>query len=299
MNQDIVEWLACPKDGHYPLKMRARVPVGDKVDEGELVCPSCGREFHIVAGIPKLLFLDQDQLSRIKQQEVEARDLEYRQVKKKELEVDRLREFDAIRSSVADGRGLLGLDAGCGIGKMTPALQAMSRVVGLDFSWEGLLKFQFPKSPTVDLIQGDVSRMPFRDALFDLSISSQVLEHLPSEGLRSAFVAELARTLKTEGQLCITAYNWNGDRREAGEPKEGFHSSGIFFHSYDAEEFRVELEKYFEIQAIWGVEVYFPKTYRLVKALGKNNIYWDRFWRTKRLSLNHSKLLLGICQRRS
>jgi len=296
MNQRMMEWVACPKDGHHPLGIEVKVQKGEEIEQGELLCSSCGRRFPIESGIIRFLEFDRDQLSQIKRQEMEGRDKIHQRVQY-QLAMKRLPELDAIRSALGDCAKLRALDAGCGIGLMTQAIRNPGWMVGMDFSWQGLLKFRRSSSSRIDLVQGDVNHMPFRADVFDVSISSQVIEHLPSQWAREAFISELARVLKPGGRLCITAYNWIGDRREAGEPKEGFHQGGIFFHSYEADEFRAELEKKLVIRALWGIQVIFPKTYRFVAALGKKNVYWDRFWRTKKISLRHSKLLLALCQR--
>ncbi len=47
-----------------------------------------------------------------------------------------------------------------------------------------------------------------------------------------------------------------------------------------------------------SVSIVFPKTYRLVRLLRRGNIYWDRFWRKKSISIRYGDLLLAICRRR-
>jgi hypothetical protein len=96
----------------------------------------------------------------------------------------------------------------------------------------------------------------------------------------------------------ITTYNWDRGRRDRGIPKEGLHGTGIYYYCYDAEEFRTELSQHFEVEAMWGVDVVLPGTYRLVNALGSKQIYWDRLWRARALSLPFGRLLLAIGHRR-
>lgn len=302
MNESLIEALACPIDYSYPLQLQSSVRLGMKIQEGELLCPSCGSRYEILAGIPRFLRLNQDSLSDIKRKEMEVRDSGYsglRGRKRYDLDIDRLPELDAIRAALGNCHGLRVLEAGCGVGQMTCAVQTASEVVALDFSWEGLSTFRFEGSAALDLIQGDVSQLPFREKFFDISLSAQVLEHVPSREMRQAFLARLTWALRPGGRLVLTTYNWDRGRQEAGIPKQGFHEKGIFYYCYEAEELREELSAYCEVEAIWGVQAFLPWTYRIVRALGRKNLYWDRLWRRRRIALPYSKLLLAIGRRSS
>jgi 2-polyprenyl-3-methyl-5-hydroxy-6-metoxy-1,4-benzoquinol methylase len=138
--------------------------------------------------------------------------------------------------------------------------------------------------------------MPFRNNQFDVVISSQVLQHIPSPRHRTAFISELARTLKPGGQLVLSVYNWSRDAQLEGKPREGFHNGRIYFHCFDPDELRAVLSSAFQVQSIRGVQVIFPKTYRLFTALGKRNIYWDRFWQPREIALRYGRLLVAVCK---
>ena len=168
----------------------------------------------------------------------------------------------------------------------------------MDFSFQGLMKFYFPYRTPLDLVQGDVCQLPFVNAGFDLILTSQVLEHVPSESSRRAFLDELARTLSPGGRLVLTVYNWDAARQQNGVPKEGFHPNGIFYHCYDASELQEALAPSFRVEAIWGLLVALPRTYRLLAALGGANVYWDRLFRRRPLARRHARLLLAIGRRR-
>lgn len=205
-----------------------------------------------------------------------------------------LPELDAVTKAAGDCRGLTALDAGCGWGRMTPALRHASHIVALDFSRQGLLHFPQLEAK-VDRLQADVTRMPLRSGYFDLTISCQVLPHLPAPELRQAFIDELARTLKPSGRLVISTMHYNLRYPKKGIPKEGV-SEGIFYRRYTVDEFRAELAGRFQIEKLWGIWTYLPKTYRLFMGLGKYNVYWDRLWREKPIALKYGKYLLAICK---
>ncbi len=294
MHTTLRNLLACPKDGAFPLRLHEDVRTGDRITAGHLQCPHCRSSFPISSGVALFLKID-NEMADAQRQEMKARDWGYGQRTRFDLEWQRMPEFDAIRSAVGDCEDKCVLDAGCGFGPMTSTVKKAARVVGIDFSLQGLLHFQFPDPDRVDLIQGDVCRMPLRDNVFDLVISSQVIEHLPSRELRLKFIAETARLLKPGGYFVITVYN--AARREAGEPKEGFHESGIFYHMYDVEEFREDLSRSLRVERMQGVQVYLPRTYRFVHTLKRYSVYWDRLWRSRRIALSHSRLLLAAGRR--
>ena len=187
-------------------------------------------------------------------------------------------EWDAVKKAAGDCRGMVALDAGCRWRQMTEPLKPAAKIVALDHHQlaRGVMSQQLPAG------------------YFDIAISSQVLPHLPTPELRRRFVHELARTLKPSGRLVISTMHYNLRFPKFGIPKEGI-SEGAFYHRYTVEEFQSELARHFQIDALWGIWTYLPKTYRLFTALGKYNIYWDRLLRERRISLKYGKFLLAIC----
>jgi SAM-dependent methyltransferase len=99
------------------------------------------------------------------------------------------------------------LDAGCGGGRHCfGALARGARVAGLDLDRASL---QLARAGIAvhsgraagGVLQGDVFRLPFRDARFDRVICSEVMEHVHDY---AAAVRELVRVLRPGGTLAIT-----------------------------------------------------------------------------------------------
>jgi demethylmenaquinone methyltransferase/2-methoxy-6-polyprenyl-1,4-benzoquinol methylase len=99
---------------------------------------------------------------------------------------------------VAPGDKLL--DACCGTGDLALAAQAAGgEVTGLDFS-EPMLERARRKSSEIEWLQGDLLRLPFKDATFDAATVGFGVRNV--EDLDQA-LKELRRVLKPGGRLAI------------------------------------------------------------------------------------------------
>ena len=100
------------------------------------------------------------------------------------------------------------LDAGCGVGRhLFPLLDAGFRVWGADCDAQVLnllgARLAAAAPPRLaDLIQADLSRLPFRPGAFDLAVSVNVINHGDAATFRD-YCRELARVLKPGGHLFI------------------------------------------------------------------------------------------------
>jgi len=81
------------------------------------------------------------------------------------------------------------VDVGCGDGAITNALGRHWSVTGVDSSREAL------KYVTTEAVLADARELPFADASFDLTMSSQMLEHL-DDGIYRAALGELRRVAR-------------------------------------------------------------------------------------------------------
>ncbi|MFH1778479.1 MAG: glycosyltransferase [Candidatus Omnitrophota bacterium] len=86
------------------------------------------------------------------------------------------------------------LDAGCGTSKI---LGAFPQAIGLDIN---LKKLRYNLSLGNPLVNADIKDLPFKDAVFDEIICSQVIEHLKQ---KDTIFEELKRVLKKGGILIL------------------------------------------------------------------------------------------------
>jgi ubiquinone/menaquinone biosynthesis C-methylase UbiE/uncharacterized protein YbaR (Trm112 family) len=295
METTLLNRLCCPYD-HSSLRLEAAASMPEDALQGRLQCQVCGRAFPIEAGIPR--FVTDNDLCPLQKSEMDARDGEYRAGLASRVDAWHAPEFDAIRAALGDSHGLSILDAGCGVGKFNRAIRNANSFLGIDFSWEGLIRFQRPACASVGLVQGDVARMPVRDRAFDVVLSCQVLSHLPTASLRSEFLSELCRTLKPGGRLIVTAMHYSFRYRRRRVPQEA-QEHGSFYHRFEVTELRDLLSERFTILSLQGYWIYLPKTHWLFMALGSWKVYWDRIWRSMPLSLTYGKYLLAVCSPKS
>lgn len=106
---------------------------------------------------------------------------------------------DMLRRFLAPAPGELVVDLGCGSGRaLLWNRDRGARTVGIDIA----PFFSHDARAGIDLLLGDLRRLPFADATFDKAWSLDVLEHLSPEAL-AAMLKEAARVLKPGGSLFV------------------------------------------------------------------------------------------------
>jgi SAM-dependent methyltransferase len=97
------------------------------------------------------------------------------------------------------------LDAGCGTGVNLTDYAQLGRAVGIELDRDAAAICVGRGNDRVAV--GDLCRLPFPDAGFDVVISTDVIEHIEND---AAALAELRRVLGPSGRIVLTtpAYSW-------------------------------------------------------------------------------------------
>lgn len=173
----------------------------------------------------------------------------------------RARELAAAFAADAGARVL---DAGCGAGvpATAEAVAACGEVVGMDLSRAqlGLLGEQVPAARPV---QGDLTRLPFRDDAFGGLVSYYAVIHVPRER-HAEVLAEFHRVLEPGAPLLVTM----GTEAWEDENPDWLESGAEMFWSFYGRERNLELlaEAGFEVESEEAVGDSLGSEYLLVRA---------------------------------
>lgn len=115
---------------------------------------------------------------------------------------------DMMRRLLAPGEGEAVLDLGCGAGKLALYVRSRgARATGLDVAPFFLER----AAREVDLVLGDLRRMPFRRGAYPSAYSLDVLEHLDEDGVREVLI-EARRTVGQMGRLFVYTHAMESSR---------------------------------------------------------------------------------------
>jgi ubiquinone/menaquinone biosynthesis C-methylase UbiE len=122
------------------------------------------------------------------------------------------------------------LDAGCGSGVYSFYLaDKASSIDSIDISHEKISQVKkLSIFKNINFIEGDITKLKFKDSKFDLIICSDVLEHIKDD--KKAF-SELSRVLKSKGNLLLTVPSDSLKNKETyrqyGHERAGYNISQI------------------------------------------------------------------------
>lgn len=157
--------------------------------------------------------------------------------------------------TIADLSPDTALDIGCGTGRMTePLAEECKRVVGVDRS---LLSLHNNRKKLEDsgvservlLMKADATALPLKSSVFDFAITTQMIQHLPSEELRKKCVEAITDSLKPDATFLSTFYEWHSGRTP-WRKKEGMHRAGIYFYRFTPEDVRRLLGPQFDLKSV-------------------------------------------------
>jgi SAM-dependent methyltransferase len=250
------------------LKVDIDVGDGERIVSGLIQCSSCGIRYPIEDGIVNLLG-EQAPLDEVSKQEVLSRD----------AEADIYDEaFCTPEGNLMEATPTLEhlghvdrkriLELGCGTGRITlPLAPKVSSILALDYSRGSLVHLarKCPDDTPVGLVSADITQARFRDGYFDGAVSAQVLQHIRYLEARRQFYAAVRDALRPGSVFVLSAYHYDLKKRLRREPRDGFHSSNIFFHHFTSGEIRDEMSPFFEVDEIHPLEIHIPWVHKAFK----------------------------------
>lgn len=205
MRQRLLDYLACPRCAG-DLDLDAARRDGDHIMEGSLRCASCGGDFPIVRGVPRLA----TGVQTIEERTADAFGFEWNRYN--ELADHYQQQFlDWIRPvdrEFFEGKAVL--EGGCGKGRHTSlaARFGAKDVVAVDLGNAVEAAFANTRHlPNAHIVQADLKRPPLK-RVFDYAFSVGVLHHMPEPeaGFRS-----LVSKVRPGGSVSAWVYGREGN----------------------------------------------------------------------------------------
>lgn len=178
------------------------------VDDGEaLRCPCCGERYPVVVEGGYLDLVPRASVGEV----TRYADHEFHErlhVTDAPPVLSARVKADMMRRMLDTPDGAPVLDLGCGAGKMALYAAACGgRAAGID-----LAPFFLPRAARdVELVQGDLRRLPFRKGSFPRAYSLDVLEHLDEDGV-TELLTEARRTVGPGGRLFVYTHAMESSR---------------------------------------------------------------------------------------
>ena len=243
MKHRLMDLLACPGCGNYPLELTVLAdekPAGLPVEilEGILRCDRCAQEYPVIDGIPRFnpdVYSDypeffrkharhfrnqtRDDLDSFEALHTETKQsfgyqwLRYRVSDHQENRQCFYRRTDTQPETL---EGKLFFEAGCGMGRYLKVIgeEPGAEVVGLDLSLAvNRARAENLHNPRVHVIQGNIMQLPLRPDCFDHVYSIGVLHHTPSTEESFHQIVKLA---KPGGRVSIWVYHLWGSTDHSG-----------------------------------------------------------------------------------
>jgi ubiquinone/menaquinone biosynthesis C-methylase UbiE/uncharacterized protein YbaR (Trm112 family) len=251
----LIDLILCPKDlGTLAVCEPAEV---DRVATGAVRCRKCKARYDIVNGILRLL-PGQRPLDSIARDEQRTRDLKAENYDAHFSDVANRVEISTILQEITPLAGLTVLDLACGTGRVTVRLLRDARtVLAADLSEESLrvLAQKIGTTDNLGLVWADTIQMRIVPETIDLAVSTQLLEHIPSEQQRAEFLEGVGAALKPGGIFLLTVYYYSFLRRFLGKRQEGFHAGGIFYRRFTRAEIENEMSNFFRIAKLRPIQI--------------------------------------------
>lgn len=173
------------------------------------------------------------------------------------------------------------LDAACGNGYGSSIVREVGSVASLDIAIEAVAEAH-GNDPSLRLLLGDTTKLPFRDASFGTFISFETIEHVRDD---AAYVREARRVVKPGGTFVVSTPNRvlvNPGNTIDDAPFNPFH-----VREYDATELRAALAKSFGEVTLMGQSGFGTAYAKVLRVVG-------RTWRSGGVRMHQLRKLASV-----
>ncbi|GFO53872.1 hypothetical protein GMSM_08790 [Geomonas sp. Red276] len=259
---ELLRQVRCPDDGAELILDGA---AQDPVTGGEARCRQCGALYPVRGGI-LLLMSRHEELNPICATEIVARDREADIYHNYCTPAGDFKEVPPTLAMLGPLAGKSVLELGCGTGRYSVRIaEQAAEFLGVDYSLESLrlLARTMPPGRGAGLVMADATSFKTAPRRFDLVLSAQMLQHLPTAKLRDGLYREIARQLRPGGHFVCNAYHYHLSARLQGLPREGRHESGIFYHRFSVGELAEEVGHHLAVLKAHPISIHVPFSGRL------------------------------------
>lgn len=201
MKPSLLDLLACPEcAGDLILSPERRA--GDEIESGTLTCADGGHAYPIVRHVPRFVAAENYaanfgfQWNRFPRTQLDSHT---------GVPISRARLLRSTEWGAGELEGKRVLDVGCGAGRFAEVTLGLgAELVAVDYSGAvDVCRDNLAPHPRLDVVQGDIYRLPFKPGLFDFVYCLGVLQHTPD--VRKAFSC-LPPQLRPGGHLAVDVY---------------------------------------------------------------------------------------------
>ncbi|HAZ29034.1 MAG TPA: hypothetical protein DCY48_04665 [Candidatus Magasanikbacteria bacterium] len=266
----LIPALVCQQDGRALTICDADEETDTALIEGRVRCVACGETYAIHDGIC-MMFERQDAVGEVLRDEIQTRDAQAERYDAR-LSSRYEKEMAQTMAMIGNRQGRVIIEYGCGTGRSTEMLARQGALVlAVDFSLRSLLVLSKKNHHArAGLVFADATQLKTKQHFFDCAISTQVLEHVPTQEMRDHFLFHIWDTLKPDGDVVCSVYHHDLRRRIRRLSQEGVHEGGIFYHYFTRAELHREFHPYFAIPTMIPIDITLPfeARLRLSPALG-------------------------------
>jgi len=200
MKERLLEIIVCPKCGNK-FQVTKSVMKKNEIDSGILQCVSCGDEYKISNGIPRIIV--QEKLTKDYSLNFE---MYWRKMNWHYPSMNKKRFYELNEWTQEDVRGKFVLDAACGGGRWTYqfAEEGAKEIVAVDHSLAiDRAKEICASFNNIHFVQADLFMLPLPNDIFDIVHCHGALHHIPN---MNEAIKQLSLRVKPKGEFTILIY---------------------------------------------------------------------------------------------